>query len=503
MVTPKKIIAFVGTVLLILFFISLGFPNSEIYLSEKTSLKFPSIKDIFNPDKIKYADISDLIEESENLEHREDSLSDISGNIIAENIAPTIKAIDTIRASRKDLLKNLRKIEFPKKDSTILFSFFRELSRINKLNTPIRIMHYGDSQIEGDRITSYIRHRLQRQFGGNGAGLLPIVQPYGQFSVKQEVSPNWKRYTVFGKPDTTLYHKRYGAMASFCRFSPHIDKKEQNSYEAWVKLEKGVMGYSTVQHFDYFKIFYGYNKKPFTAEIFADEQMVDADFIPVTNDIKILKWDFDSVPESITIKLKGEDSPDIYALSFESKRGIIMDNIAMRGSSGLIFTKMDKQLLKKMFEHLHVNLIILQYGGNVVPYIKGKSKFYGKSFYNQLLRLKSIVPEVPILVIGPADMSIKEKDYYVTNPVLPKVRDVLKEASFKAGCAYWDMYEAMGGNNSMPSWVFANPPLASSDFIHFNHRGARLIAEMFYNALLYEYNQYYINTTTKNLALVK
>ena len=42
----------------------------------------------------------------------------------------------------------------------------------------------------------------------------------------------------------------------------------------------------------------------------------------------------------------------------------------------------------------------------------------------------------------------------------------------------------------MPSWVFAEPSLASKDFVHFNPRGAKLIANMFYNALLFEYNQY-------------
>jgi hypothetical protein len=56
----------------------------------------------------------------------------------------------------------------------------------------------------------------------------------------------------------------------------------------------------------------------------------------------------------------------------------------------------------------------------------------------------------------------------------------------------------MGGKNSMPSWVFANPPLASSDFVHFNTRGARIIANMFYNSLMYEYNLYKKNTSVEN-----
>jgi len=498
MVTPKKIVIFVGFVLTCLLFISLCFPNSEIRISENKKLKFPSLTDIFAPNRVKYADISNLIEFSEELNDTVNILSRTTVTTVAAN--QKVGKTDTIRSNTDELLKNTRLIEYPKNDNTVLYAFFYDLSRVNQLNKPVRIMHYGDSQIEGDRITSFIRDRLQSNFGGSGPGLLPVVQPYGQFSMKQDISSNWKRYTVFGKEDSGLYHNRYGALASFCRFSP-IKKTGNKSFEAWFKARYCGLSYNTARQYEKFRIFYGYNKKPFLAQIYTGEEMIDADFIPVTNELKVLEWSFDQTPPNITVKLKGEDSPDFYAISFESKKGVLVDNIPMRGSSGLIFTKIDKELLKKMYHQLNVNLIILQYGGNTVPYISNGYEKYGKSFYNQLIRLKSIVPGVPIIVIGVADMSTKEKDYYVTYPVIPKVRDALKNAAFKAGCAYWDMYEAMGGKNSMPSWVFADPSLASSDFVHFNHKGARLIAEMFYNALLYDYNQYCIATGKVNLAM--
>jgi lysophospholipase L1-like esterase len=48
------------------------------------------------------------------------------------------------------------------------------------------------------------------------------------------------------------------------------------------------------------------------------------------------------------------------------------------------------------------------------------------------------------------------------------------------------MFEAMGGKNSMPKWVDANPPLAFKDYTHFNGTGAKKIAEMFTDALISE-----------------
>jgi hypothetical protein len=52
------------------------------------------------------------------------------------------------------------------------------------------------------------------------------------------------------------------------------------------------------------------------------------------------------------------------------------------------------------------------------------------------------------------------------------------------------MYKAMGGRNSMPAWVNADPPLAASDYVHFNPRGAKTIAQMFYNAFILEYQKF-------------
>jgi lysophospholipase L1-like esterase len=48
----------------------------------------------------------------------------------------------------------------------------------------------------------------------------------------------------------------------------------------------------------------------------------------------------------------------------------------------------------------------------------------------------------------------------------------------------------MGGENSMPNWVNANPPLAFKDYIHFNDQGAKKVAQLFTDALIDEYNKY-------------
>ena len=76
-------------------------------------------------------------------------------------------------------------------------------------------------------------------------------------------------------------------------------------------------------------------------------------------------------------------------------------------------------------------------------------------------------------------------------PNLPNVRDALRQAAFDAGAAFFDIYEAMGGQNSMIEWVQADPPLAAADYVHFSPQGARIIAEAFIKSFLADYEAYH------------
>jgi lysophospholipase L1-like esterase len=149
---------------------------------------------------------------------------------------------------------------------------------------------------------------------------------------------------------------------------------------------------------------------------------------------------------------------------------------------------MNREQQQEMLERLAPGMILLQFGGNVVPYMR--PNYYREFFKQELSFFKELVPGVPIVVIGPADMSIRENGIFKTYPQLEPIRDALRQATLESGFAFWDLYEAMGGSNSMPSFVHADPPLASTDYIHFTPKGANLVAEMFYNALMLEYSHF-------------
>jgi hypothetical protein len=477
---PSGTLLFFLLVFMLLFVAAIYFPDEGIPVG-KIRIKFISEKELLPNYKVQYADIGKILKQQQYL----------SDTVISSIAFGEAVIIDTVRANADSLISSITQIEYPQNDTTVLYAFFRTLKRLPASGELIRIMHYGDSQIEDDRITSLLRNKLQTRFGGSGAGLVPASQlyPYG-FSMKQDNSDNWYRYTGFGKIDTAIGHRRYGALASFNSFAPLNYISSRDTLEAWVKFSKSPYSYQNTKSFSQCRIFYGNNKDPFLNELFLDQKLADADIFPSSNRLKVIKWKFDSPSKELMLKFKGNSSPEIYGIALDGSPGIAVDNIPLRGCSGLFFTSMDEQLMHDMYKELNVKLFILQFGGNFVPAGLNNYTGYEAWFCSQLNRIKKLCPDAAILVIGVADMSVKEGNHYKTNPNVEKVRNALKQAAFKSGAAFWDMYEAMGGENSMPAWVFANPSLASGDFVHFNPRGAKTIALMFYNAFIFEYHRF-------------
>src|SRR5664279_115244 len=108
----------------------------------------------------------------------------------------------------------------------------------------------------------------------------------------------------------------------------------------------------------------------------------------------------------ILIEFEGKVSPDIYGISIESLKGVIVDNIPQRGSAGLEFTMVDKNNLRDAYRRLSPDLFILHYGLNIVKNVKDDYSYYKKGLRMQLSLLKAISPNTPILVISLTDMAL-------------------------------------------------------------------------------------------------
>ena len=482
---PWQILVFFISVVLTLMIISFVFPGDGLQVSAGIRLKFFNPDELFAADTNYYADISSIIENSgiDELDEEDEILDSL---FIEMPEDPEEVPMDTVRVDADSIRRITHLIEFSRKGKEGFHVFFRRLSHVRDNGELIRILHYGDSQIETDRMTGFIRNRLQKRFGGSGCGLVPPVPLYkGKMSIAQDHSGEWNRKVGFGGSDTTRTHNSFGALISYASF----DAASFDSTDLpWIELKPSPIAYATARKYNEVSLYLSKKNNDYMAmDVLADDSLIDRIEVADELDYNKITWKFGKTPSRFRMVFGGSGSPELYGISLDNHWGVAVDNIPLRGSAGLVFSKNDTVQLRQMYEDLNVGLIILQFGGNVVPYMKNASR-YEEIFKRELKVIRSLCPGTAVLVIGPSDMSIRDNGKYITNPNLEKIRDAMRRATLDAGYAFWDMYEAMGGKNSMPSWVFAEPSLAISDFVHFNTRGARIIAEMLYNAIIYEYD---------------
>jgi len=200
MIKPPYILAFLVSIFAVMLGIMTLFPNKEIAITDSFSLNFPSINSFFSKKEIKHTDISEIINiETETPEDTIETANNDTTEAILE--------IDSIESKPQ-----IQELEYNEKGKALLFNFFTKIKNNKQV---AHILHYGDSQIEGDRITSYLRNKLQKYYGGTGNGLVQAYKLAESFSINQEILGEWHRYNIFGRRDSTVNHRPYGAWEHF------------------------------------------------------------------------------------------------------------------------------------------------------------------------------------------------------------------------------------------------------------------------------------------------
>ncbi|MEA1898779.1 MAG: hypothetical protein U9N53_14055 [Bacteroidota bacterium] len=480
---PFRTFLFFLSVWAIMLILSILLSGRKWVLAGKVELKFPEI----HFDK-EFLNLNSLIVA---LEGNPDTLILDSFPEFPDSIGNQLPGVDSIAVVRKS--KPGLELEYPEGDTTLLHSFFEKIQANDSAHRTIRVLYYGDSQIEGDRITAQLRKELQAYFGGMGAGLISpkMVVSYTQ-SVQVKSSSNWRRYGIRDYRDALLDHMQFGAMMNLCRFSlPGKYMPGRRQYEqGWVKADASDMGFFNAEKFEVCRIFIKNVSDTCFIECLAEGEPHQFDTIPPGSDFRVSDFRFNRFQTSVNLRFTSRLSPDILGISLEGKEGILVDNIPMRGSRGTDFSATDTILLGRMYEELNPGLIILHFGVNVAPNIVDSYSYYQNALVRELALLKRITNNTPIMVIGISDMNKKTPEGFVTYPNIKAIRDAQKNATFLTNCIFYDLFEAMGGENSMQKWVDSIPSLGKKDYIHFTYAGANKVAEMIFNVVENDYKQY-------------
>ncbi|MCL2596999.1 MAG: GDSL-type esterase/lipase family protein [Paludibacter sp.] len=359
--------------------------------------------------------------------------------------------------------------------------FFEQIEKCCSENTAVHIMHYGDSQIEMDRISGILRQRLQERFGGFGAGLMPAVQIIPSSAVNQSSTDNINRYVISGQHRNRASHNRYGALGQVAQ----VNGSGTISFGA---CNYG-RTFSRTKHWSQVRVFLGQHSKSFQTTLLAGTLQQKQKVENMDNKFSILTWTIDSTKRT---SLNFSGSTEVLGIALESHCGVFVDNIPLRGSSGTFFSQIDRTSIAFMYNALNVKLIFLQFGGNMMPQINSQKTIdtYMENMAGQIQFLHQLAPQAKIVLIGPADMSKKVKGKLQTYPLLPELVESMERTANQNNAAFWNIFKVMGGSGSMIDWVRDKPALAAPDYIHFTSRGADKIGEILFDSMMKYYDFY-------------
>lgn len=367
-------------------------------------------------------------------------------------------------------------------DSTLrgMTPFYKALDRLSSDEAEdkmVRIAVFGDSFIEADIFTADLREMLQKRYGGCGVGFVTITSMTSGYrpTVRHQFG-GWSSHAV---TDSVYFdRKKQGISGHYFipRSGAYVELRGQNKYASLL---------DTCQQASIF--FYNKDSVRLTARINRGDSRNYS--VPASGGLKEIR--VDGRIGSIRWTVNRADSTLFYGLAMDGKQGIILDNFSLRGSSGLSLRGIPQQMLTQFNRQRPYDLIILEYGLNVATQRGRNYDNYQKGLLSAIEHLKNCFPQAGILLLSVGDRNYKNENGDLRT--MPGVKNLIRyqqSIAAQSGIAFWNMFEAMGGEGSMAKLVHAKPSMANYDYTHINFRGGKHLAGLLYETMIYGKEQY-------------
>lgn len=348
---------------------------------------------------------------------------------------------------------------------------------LNKSERPVRIAVFGDSFIEADIFTGDLREMLQQEYGGCGVGFVPITSlTNGYRPTVRHSFGGWGSHLA---TDTIYFDKsKQGISSGYFVPSPgaYVEVKGQTKYASHLDTcEVATLYFVATGEVSVTSFINGSIREEHYFEGEGSLRMAQ-----VEGRIGRVRW-----------TVQKADSTLFYGVAMDGKRGISVDNFSLRGSSGLSLRGIPARSLRQFNGQRPYDLIVLQYGLNVATERGKNYDNYKKGMLLTIEHLKSAFPQAGILLLGVGDRDYRTETGELRT--MPGVKNLIRyqqAIAAESHIAFWNMFEAMGGEGSMAKLVHAKPPMANYDYTHINFRGGKYLAGLLYETLVYGKEQY-------------
>jgi len=359
---------------------------------------------------------------------------------------------------------------------TALDPFFAALDALDAKEPGRRadIVTLGNSLIASDHVTDVVRDRLVERFGDGGRGyLLPdrLSKVAGRRVRTGKASDGWEINTFAMKPAPRGF---YGYTGS------HHESKRKGDDVTW-KL-KGA---------DRARLHYLDHPKSASFTIDVDGKVlktVSPSGEPARD--RFIDLELPEGGDSLHLVADGAEVV-LYGVTLrKSEGGLSFDTIGVPASDSFMYLTADEEVFKRQLAARDPTLMVLMVGGNEIRSMSFKWKTLDevKVAYAAFIdRIKAAAPNAACLAVAPIDAAkatAAGAQLTTRKEVAPVVAAQIEIAKEK-GCAYFNLFEAMGGDGSLHR--FHRAGLINDDLVHPKGAGGDVLGQLFADALFESY----------------
>jgi lysophospholipase L1-like esterase len=338
-----------------------------------------------------------------------------------------------------------------------------------------RVLHYGDSPVTADSITADVRDLLQSHFGDAGHGFILIAKPWAWYG-HRGVDVEGKGWHIFAATQTRARDGFHGlGGVSFEGDAGATSRYELAEDHALMEihfLRQPGGGVLTVEA---------------PSEKLGD---VETDGSAKEPDYKT----FPLAPGQREIRLTVERGPvRLFGVSFERNTpGVIYNSLGLNGGQVQVVVRyFDKPQWTEELQHQHPDLVVINYGTNESIYADYIQRYYPGELRQVIQSVKNAVPAASVLVMSPMDRGQRDSSSRITTvPTLPRLVEIQRQMAAEMDCAFFNTFQAMGGEGTMARWYDSSPRLVSADFTHPLPAGARKVGVLLDQALESGYRKF-------------
>lgn len=330
----------------------------------------------------------------------------------------------------------------------------------------VRVAVLGDSFIEADIITADMREQLQMEYGGSGVGFVPFSTPLSRY--RGTVTHNhrgWTNYNLIKYKTVPEEYSKWFMVSGMLSIPSEGATTEYKGVQFRKRIEKT----NTASLFFVSR-----------GETVLDVALNDGEhkcYAPAPSDsMQCISMEMDGI-ESLCLELRDTEGFIGYGAVLEDTVGVSVHNFSVRSNSGLALMATDRDINREFDGFMKYDMVILQYGLNAMATDVMDYGYYGRQLVRIISYIKECFPCSAVVVMSVGDRSTMQNGVAVTMPAVKAMLQAQEEAAKACGVGFWNTYEAMGGDNSMPEFVKRN--WAAKDYTHIGYSGGKYIASQF------------------------